>query len=36
MIRVIEVTDEMLDDVREAEGLVNEPAVVDAGIVPVE
>ena len=36
VIRVIEVTDEMLDEPREAEGLVNEPAVLDPGVVPVE
>ena len=36
VIRVIEVTDEMLDEPREAEGLVNEPAVSDPGVVPVE
>jgi pyruvate kinase len=36
VIRVIEVTDEMLDEPREGEGLVNEPAVLDPGVVPVE
>ena len=36
VIRVIEVTDDMLDETREAEGPVQEPAVMDAGVVPVE
>ena len=36
VIRVIEVTDDILDETREAEGFVQEPAVMDAGTVPVE